>query len=304
MEPVTSELGNVTPLIVVPGPWDAADLRFQAEHIATTKLHNSGFNCIATQVLVMPEAWDRGNDMIDAVREIFRRVPPRRAYYPGAAERQQAIAHSHPGAEVLDDRPANEVPRLLLTDLSAADPDEPFFTQECFVSSMGTVAISGASAADYLRNAVDFCNERLWGTLGVTILLHPATAKELGPELDEAIANLHYGSIGVNIWCGAAFLLAQLPWGAFPGHTLDDVQSGIGKVHNTRLFDRPQKSVIYAPFYPYPRSLLMGTPSLLAKPPWFVLHKRALAVNKRMTEFEYSHDPLVIRRMLIDAMLG
>jgi len=27
-------------------------------------------------------------------------------------------------------------------------------------------------------------------------------------------------------------------------------------------------------------------------------------VNKRMTEFEYSHDPLVIRRMLIDAMLG
>ena len=169
--PVTSELGNVTPLIVVPGPWDAADLRFQAEHIAATKLHNSGFNCIATQVLVMPEAWDRGNDMIDAVREIFRRVPPRRAYYPGAAERQQAIAHSHPGAEVLDDRPANEVPRLLLTDLSAADPDEPFFTQECFVSSMGTVAISGASAADYLRNAVDFCNERLWGTLGVRSLL-------------------------------------------------------------------------------------------------------------------------------------
>jgi hypothetical protein len=35
-----------------------------------------------------------------------------------------------------------------------------------------------------------------------------------------------------------------------------------------------------------------------------VLHKRALAVNKRMTEFEYSRDPLVIRRMLIDAMLG
>jgi hypothetical protein len=28
---VTSELGNVSPTIVVPGPWSAADVQFQAE---------------------------------------------------------------------------------------------------------------------------------------------------------------------------------------------------------------------------------------------------------------------------------
>ena len=44
---ITSELGNVSPTIVVPGPWSAADFRYQAEQIVTQKMHNGGFNCIA-----------------------------------------------------------------------------------------------------------------------------------------------------------------------------------------------------------------------------------------------------------------
>ena len=39
---ITSELGAVCPVIVVPGPWTAADLKFQAAQVATMKLHNSG----------------------------------------------------------------------------------------------------------------------------------------------------------------------------------------------------------------------------------------------------------------------
>ncbi|MGV7591820.1 aldehyde dehydrogenase family protein, partial [Mycobacterium kansasii] len=34
---ITSELGGVSPTIVVPGEWSAADLRFQAEHLATQR---------------------------------------------------------------------------------------------------------------------------------------------------------------------------------------------------------------------------------------------------------------------------
>ena len=37
---ITSELGNVSPTIVVPGPWSEADVEFQAAHIATQKMHN------------------------------------------------------------------------------------------------------------------------------------------------------------------------------------------------------------------------------------------------------------------------
>jgi acyl-CoA reductase-like NAD-dependent aldehyde dehydrogenase len=56
-KPVTSELGNVSPVVVVPGRWSDRQLRHQAEHVATQVLHNAGHNCNAAEVLVLPEAW-------------------------------------------------------------------------------------------------------------------------------------------------------------------------------------------------------------------------------------------------------
>ena len=41
-KPITSELGGVGPVIVVPGPWSDADVAFQAQNIATMKLQNAG----------------------------------------------------------------------------------------------------------------------------------------------------------------------------------------------------------------------------------------------------------------------
>jgi hypothetical protein len=49
-------------------------------------------------------------------------------------------------------------------------------------------SLPGKSAADFLRAAVRFANENLWGTLGVNLIIHPQTMKELGPVLDEAIS--------------------------------------------------------------------------------------------------------------------
>ena len=41
--------------------------------------------------------------------------------------------------------------------------------------------------------------------------------------------------------------------GAYPGHTYTDVQSGIGAVHNALMLDKPLKTVVSAPFRPFPR---------------------------------------------------
>jgi aldehyde dehydrogenase (NAD(P)+) len=38
------------------------------------------------------------------------------------------------------------------------------------------------------------------------------------------------------------------PWGGIPGHDTYDVQSGMGQTFNMLMFDRPEKSVIKAPF--------------------------------------------------------
>ena len=87
----TAELGGVGPTIVLPGPWSDADIRFQAEHIATQKLHNAGFNCIASQVLILPASAGRKNQLLDALRATIRSIPPRDAYRiraPGSGRRR------------------------------------------------------------------------------------------------------------------------------------------------------------------------------------------------------------------------
>jgi hypothetical protein len=66
----------------VPGSWSEADIQFQAEHITTQKFHNVGFNCVASQVLVLPASWGRKDQLLDALRATIRSIPPRNAYYP------------------------------------------------------------------------------------------------------------------------------------------------------------------------------------------------------------------------------
>jgi aldehyde dehydrogenase (NAD(P)+) len=288
---ITSELGNVSPTVIVPGPWSEADLRFQAAHVATQKLHNGGFNCIASQVLVTNRGWALEQSLLGHIANALASAPKRPAYYPGAAQRQRTLAAQHPDAGVLggDDT----APATLISGLDSSDAGEICFTTEAFSAVLASTSLEAATVEEYLERAVDFCNERLWGTLGANIIIHPATARRHAAALDRAVARLRYGCVGVNAWTGVGFLLAQASWGAYPGHTADDIQSGTGVVHNSLLFDRPQKSVVYAPFHPYPRSVVHGRPTLLPVPPWFVTHRRAHRVGERLTRFEA--DPSIRR---------
>ena len=71
-KPMTSELGGVCPIIVVPGKWSAADLRHQAEHVATQRLHNSGCNCIAGQILIISSDWAQKDHFLTELRRALR----------------------------------------------------------------------------------------------------------------------------------------------------------------------------------------------------------------------------------------
>jgi aldehyde dehydrogenase (NAD(P)+) len=277
---LTSELGGIGPMIIVPGPWTKADIDFQAQNIVTAKLHNSGHNCVASQILVLPEKWDLSEDLVQAVTDKLRNVPPRVAYYPNAGQSQKAAAEAHQEAEEL----GGELPRLFIKGLDSSS-SQYSFTNEFFGPVYAQTTVAGEDAASFLENAVDFCNEKLHGTLGATVLVHPKTKKELGKKFDEAIAGLRYGAIGVNIWNAAAFLISQCPWGAFPGHSFDDIQSGIGTVHNTFLFDKPEKVVLNGPFRALPRAWAHGDFNLMPKPVWFVTNKTADVTTKRITRF-------------------
>lgn len=304
---ITSELGNVSPTIVVPGPWTKADLQFQAENIVTQKMHNAGFNCIASQVVILPQSWNQTEALLDAVRGVIRATPARAAYYPGASKRQHDALQAHPDAEILDTAEGT-VPRTLVHQVSneqvASGGDDFCFRVEAFGSVLTETRLPGNDPATFLHNAVDFCNNTLWGTLGANIIIHPATMKALGPVFDQAVADLKYGCIAVNAWTGVGFLLAQTTWGAFPGHTLADIQSGIGVVHNSLLFDRAQKSVVQAPFYPYPRSFLNGVFTVLPRPPWFVTNKTAGDLGRKLVHFEAHPGIGKLPGILVTALRG
>lgn len=301
-KPITSELGNVSPTIVVPGPWTRADLAFQAEHILTQKMHNGGFNCVAAQVLIVPQDWEHTDALIAHIESAIARTAPRASYYPGAAQRQARALTAGGMTREYDVATEGFVPRTIVH--ADAHTNHPAFTTEAFGSVLTITRLPGADAASFLDAAVAFANERLYGTLGANIIIHPKTERKLGARFEDAVAALRYGSIAVNAWTGVAFLLAETSWGAFPGHTPQAIESGTGVVHNAFLFDAPQKTVLRGPFYPFPRSIAHGAFTLLPRPPWFVTNTRAADIARRLLAFEYEPDPRKILSIFASALRG
>ena len=297
-KPISSELGGVSPTIVVPGPWSKGDFKFQAEHIATQKLQNSGHNCIATQVLIMPEDWTGTERLLQEVENEIANAEKRPAYYPGSEDRQNA-AREHANAKFLD----SGVDRTIIYDVDS-QIDEPCFSDEYFSPVLATVSIPGDNPSAFIQAAVQFVNEKLDGTLGANIIIDPKTARENKADLDQAIADLKYGSIGVNTWCALAFLAAGGAWGAYPGHTYDNIQSGIGVVHNAFLFDKTEKTVATGPFRNFPRSLLHGELHMAPRPPWFVSNKTAHTTAKRLTYFAEKENILALPGIFASALRG
>ncbi|PKV98521.1 aldehyde dehydrogenase family protein [Nocardia fluminea] len=278
-KPITSELGGVSPTIVLPGQWSEADLRFQAEHLATQRLHNNGYNCVASQVAIVSADWPQKEKFLAELRAAFDRAPERPAYYPGSENRVANARKEYPRAQRVG--PNND--RTLVLGISPSK-DEPALREEYFSPVFGVTELPG-TGPEFLRAAVDVSNEEFVGTLGVNIIAHPKTLRQLGAALDKAIADLRYGTVAINAWTGVGYLTARASWGAFPGHTLDDVQSGIGVVHNALLIDDPERTVVRGPFRPAPRSITRGEFTLAPKPPWFVTNRTAATTGRLLAYF-------------------
>ncbi len=272
-KPITSELGCVTPVFVVPGPWSEADLQFQAEHVASMVAHNGSFNCNAAKVLVLAKGWEHRDAFVLKVREALAHTEPRKAYYPGAKERYSAFRDRYPGAIPLSEDTPEIVPWTVIPEVPAKK-GEYALTHEAFCGVLAEVDIDATEADEFLGKAVDFANDSLWGTLSCVVLVHPKTQKAHPEAFHSAISNLQYGGIGINVWGGVIYGLICTTWGAYPGHTLEDIVSGRGFVHNTFLVDHPQKSVLEAPF------------RIAPKPAWFHNHGNLPELGRRLTHFE------------------
>jgi aldehyde dehydrogenase (NAD(P)+) len=276
---ITSELGGVAPIIIVPGKWSDADLRFQAEHAASMRLHNGGYNCIAGQIVVVSSDWPQRAAFLEQLRSALNRTPARKPWYPGSDARVAAAAAAYPKAE-----PVGPDKTRLLIDITADDDASTLLTTETFSPVLGVVDVPGTGQA-FLDAAVSTVNDDFLGTLGANLIIDPATKKSLGAGFLDAVARMRYGTIAINAWTGFSFLAAGAPWGAYPGHEIHDVQSGIGVVHNGMLIESTERTVLTGAFRPFPRSFAGGEFSLFPKAPYFVTSRSALKTSQQLVHF-------------------
>ena len=61
---------------------------------------------------------------------------------------------------------------------------------------------------------------------------------------------------------------------------------------NSFMFDRPERTVVEAPFRQFP------------KPPWFVTNRNAHRIGKLLTEFQYRPSFAKLPRIVINALRG
>ena len=236
-------------------------------------VHNASHNCTAAQVLVTSRHWGQRDELLERLRAHLSALPPRSTWYPAARARYDRFVRHHQPSWHSTVHPEQEVPWTIVERLTP-ESDRFAFEQELFCGGMVEVALDAAGPDAFLDAAVRFANERLWGTLSAVVLIDEMTSDAHARALDRAIEALRYGAIGVNLWSGVVFGLASPPWGAFPGSTAADIQSGSGFVHNTFLFDYPQKSVTTAPFVMSPT------------PVWFADHQNLLAVGRSLLDHE------------------
>ena len=277
-KPINSELGGVGATIVLPGPWAEADFRYQSEHVVTQKLHNSGHNCVASQVLVLPADWDGSSKMLREIRRRLDVSEPRVAYYPGTEERLSALQQAEPAAEVL----GGDAKRLFVADVDPTVEHYGFRT-EFFAPAMVTTSLPG-ELAQFLQRAVDFCNDKLYGTLLVNLIVHPKRDASSARTSTGPSPPCVTGVVGSTCGRRPRFCCPGPP-GAPTRVTATQIFSrASGWCTDALMFDKPLKTVVSAPFRPFPRWIRGGEYTLFPKPPWFLTNKTSESTVRKLTE--------------------
>jgi aldehyde dehydrogenase (NAD(P)+) len=291
---ITSELGNVSPVLIVPGPYSDEELWFQAKNVASMVVNNGSFNCNAGKVLVLSRGWQRRERFLGMVKRALSECPPRKAYYPGAFDRYQELVGQRPGVERFGHAAEDQLPWALVTDLDPADRAEKLFQVEPFCGILSETALPAGDAVEFLAAAARFANDRLWGTLNACIVIHPRDEKDpaVGAALDQAIDTLRYGTVGINHWPALGFALISPPWGGHPSATLADVQSGLGFVHNTFMIEGIEKCVVRGPLVARP------------KPAWFYDNHKTHRIGEKLVSFEASPSWLRVPGLAAAAFTG
>ncbi|MHC4875430.1 MAG: aldehyde dehydrogenase family protein [Planctomycetota bacterium] len=312
-KPISSELGSVTPWIVVPGRYSRSQLKAQAANVVASLVNNAGFNCVATRIIVTCRQWPQREEFLQLVESLLARIPQRVAYYPGAFSRYEQFSGQTPDrARAMLGQPHADgsqsasrtaadgstvfvagtqgnqrtLPWTLLRNVAPL-AGFPLICSEAFACVAAEIPIDASSPAEFLTQVTDFCNERLWGTLACSLSV-PRDARRnatTGQALNECIDRLRYGVVSLNQWAALAFALMSPPWGGHPSTTAHDIQSGHGWVHNSLMLDGIEKTVLDAPLIVLPKPVWdpsHGSPESVAWCLFSLMRRRSLLNLNRL----------------------
>jgi aldehyde dehydrogenase (NAD(P)+) len=243
----------VTPWVVPLVTLTDKELVEQATAFAKSVYQNCSFACNSPKVLVVSSEWKQRDEFVDKMAEFLKTNPTPPAYYPGVIQRWEAFREAYPKAReigcqldtekrqlskpMLQDRPV-VLPWLISeieVDLSTPEgrknaEAEYALKNETFgpVFAIATVRSSN-KPKEFMDTAVDLCNNYMFGSLSITMTVPQHLQGDA--MIEEAFTQLRYGTIVTNSWSAFSYNMRGLPWGAYPGEKLEDVESGIGSVH-------------------------------------------------------------------------
>lgn len=256
---ITCELGGVTPWIVVPGRYTAAELACQADVVAASIINNTSFNCIATKCVITCRSWDQREEFVGLVTRRLEATPARRAWYPGAVAAWETVTGRRAPAD-------GTLPWAFRSGLDpAAEPR--WLEREWFVPAAVEVPLAATDIEAFCIQAGGLVR-RLPGSLAASVTVPGSLADHDTRRVDLLVEHLEYGVVAVNTWSALGYAFASVPWGGFPGGTLAEPRSGIGWVHDPFCLPLVHNTIVRAP-------LLLRPP-----PPWFPWHPHAAAITR------------------------
>ncbi|QDT34947.1 Aldehyde dehydrogenase family protein [Thalassoglobus polymorphus] len=283
---ITSELGNVTPWMIIPGKYSRKELQFQAGNLAASLTNNAAFNCITTRVIVTSKNWAQREEFLGILKETLAKIPSRVPYYPGTLDRLERFT----GEPAIVDEEGT-LPWKILENVHPEEMPQ-FFIDETFAPVCVEVQLDAETPEQFLDQAVVFCNEELFGTLAASITVTDQFQKQNPAQIEDAISRLNYGSVCINQWAGLVYALMTPPWGASCENDLYDVQSGIGSVHNLYFLDQFEKTVFRGPLCNFP------------KPVWFSSHNHSEQIAWKLVDLYCQPSVFKLPGLLGPALLG
>ncbi len=286
-KPIFSELGNVTPIIIHPGKWSNSELKFQARKIATAKLNNSGFNCIAAQVIVLPKGWRSTEKLKKYIKFYLKKIGDTTSYYPGANESLDNLK-TNENYELVNESSCSTP--FMTADL---DIEEKYSSSEVWNTTLYFKELEYSDNESFTDISINYVNNELWGNLGVSVLIKGSKKKNNQHIVNKYKNDLNYGTVAINEWSAIAFIIPTMPWGGYPGNKDNDIQSGQGYVHNAYFFESPLKGIVETNF----------RFSRFIDPPWFVNNKKAHRLFKNLTYYQANNSKINFIKLIFSTLI-